>query len=283
MLKLGQFLEEVKSKLEKKAFIPNPDVMKDQLQAMYQQIQQSSQGLPLQVQQALQQQIQQVQQMPPVDQMQTMTQILSQVKEQAPQSGGTNLPSNLQQSGPIQANAPVPQPVASQGAAQEAMPNSQPNNTVLGQGPSQVAKQANDPSQQIDPAMLQQLQAQQTGSLQDLSQLQDAQQQSHGTFTSDLANTKVTVSVPELLDLVSGGKQTATKLKLQELMMKSKHKTDMMQDTHEQEKNQKAQELQIKQQEQQTKLQQQQQAQQAQQQGMMGGGVYGQPMDGSGM
>ena len=86
-----------------------------------------------------------------------------------------------------------------------------------------------------------------------------------------LTNTPVTVTVSELLDLVSGGKASQAHLKTESLKVQHgfKHKK-MLRDE------------QRKEQEEQAKRQQEQAMQQQQQQGMMGGGIYsGGAMDGS--
>jgi hypothetical protein len=90
-------------------------------------------------------------------------------------------------------------------------------------------------------------------------------------MSNSLKNTPVTVSVAELLDLVSGGKASQSHLKTESMKVQHgfKHKK-MLRDE------------QRKEQEEQQKKQQEQMMQQQQQQGMMGGGIYsGGSMDGS--
>jgi hypothetical protein len=91
------------------------------------------------------------------------------------------------------------------------------------------------------------------------------------SMAKSLTTTPVTVSVAELLDLVSGGKASQAHLKTESMKVQHgfKHKK-MLRDE------------QRKEQEDQQKQQQQQMMQQQQQSGMMGGGIYsGGAMDGS--
>ena len=90
-------------------------------------------------------------------------------------------------------------------------------------------------------------------------------------WPQSLKNTAVTVTVADLLDLVSGGKASQAHLKTESMKVQHgfKHKK-MLRDE------------QRKEQEEQQKAQQEQAMQAQQQQGMMGGGIYGGgAMDGS--
>ena len=276
MIKIADFLNDIDKVLEKKAFIPNPDVMGDQVQQIVSGIQQAAQGLDPQAQQQLQQQLQQIQQMPPVDQMQSLIHLQTQVSQmpqgQPQQATPGSQPSTQGQPHQAAPGGPQALPQQPQQQAPAGMQAQAADDSGYFQDGS-AAMQGQQDMSQMDPSMMQQ----------DPSQVDQSQSNPDENGATDLSKAKVTVSVADLLDLVSGGKSTATKLKLQEMMMKAKHKTDILQDTHEQEKATKAQELQIKQQEQQSKLEQQQQEQQAAaaaQQGPMGqaGGVYGAPM-----
>jgi|WetSurMetagenome_2_1015567.scaffolds.fasta_scaffold409590_2 hypothetical protein len=133
--------------------------------------------------------------------------------------------------------------------------------------------------------VLQQAQAQQNqasqGPPQDPNQAQEPQSQDPNAppggdlspqgMPQSLKNTPVTVTVAELLDLVSGGKASQAHLKTESMKVQHgfKHKK-MLRDE------------QRKEQEEEETRQQEQIAQQQQQQGMMGGGIYsGGAMDGS--
>ena len=136
-----------------------------------------------------------------------------------------------------------------------------------GQDPSQQGQQQQDPSQQGQPG-------------QDPSQQGQPQQDPNAPPGGDLSpkgmpqslkNTAVTVTVADLLDLVSGGKASQAHLKTESMKVQHgfKHKK-MLRDE------------QRKEQEEQQKQQQDAMMQQQQQQGMMGGGIYGGgAMDGS--
>ena len=85
-----------------------------------------------------------------------------------------------------------------------------------------------------------------------------------------LKQTMVTLSVADLLDLHSNGKATGAHLKTESLKVK-----------HQFEHRKLLKDEQRKEHEDQMKQQQEQAMQAQQQQGMMGGGIYGSPMDGS--
>jgi len=281
MIKIADFLNDIDNILEKKAFIPNPDVMGAKVQEIVGDIQQKTQALDPQSKQQLDQQLQEAQQMPPIDQMQSLIQLDNQVGQGAPAQppASPQAPVQPPAQSPIQGQpAPAPQAPTQQPPQQSPaapMQAQAADDSGYFQDGSAGMQEQQDLSQ-LDPSQLQGDPSQQDPS-------QGAPQEQPAEGATDLNNTVVKIPMIDLLDLVSGGKSTATKLKLEELKMKSQHKTNMLQDTHEQEKANKQQELQLKQQEQQAKLQQQQQEQQAAaaaQQGPMGqaGGIYGAPM-----
>jgi hypothetical protein len=89
-------------------------------------------------------------------------------------------------------------------------------------------------------------------------------------MAQSLKNTAVTVTVADLLDLVSGGKASQAHLKTESMKVQHGFKHREM-----------LQKEQDKQQQKEQERQQQAQMQAQQQQGMMGGGIYGGgPMDG---
>lgn len=178
MIKIGQFIESIDS-LYKEAFIPAPTQAEQQLEPLYQQLDQLMQSSPPEVQQQLQQQMQEIEQLPPDQQVQAIEQLLQQAQQQPP-------------------------------------PPQQPQEEPAQQDPNEA---------QLD---------------------------------KTLDDTKVTVSVRQLLDLTSGGKATQSQLK-----------TKQMVDAH----NQKLKSIAAKE-EQQAIQQQEQEAAQAQDQGMMSGGIY---------
>ena len=94
-------------------------------------------------------------------------------------------------------------------------------------------------------------------------QEQAPKEEGHHNAENSLDNTKVTLSVRELLDLSSGGKATQSLLKVKQ-----------MADSH----NKK---MEVAQQQQEQQAAESQQAQQQQQSAMGQGGIYSQPMDGS--
>lgn len=171
----------------------------------------------------------------------------------------------------LEKTAFIPNPqIMAQQQQQDPSQGGQPPDPSQGQGqppqdPSQQGGQPQDPSQgQVqDPQAL----AQALGNPGDPSQAQDAQS-GQSSAPTDLRNVTINVTVADLLDLVSGGKATMSKLKVDQLV--HKHQQKMQQD---QAKQQQAEEQQA----------QEQAMQSAQQQGgaMGQGGIYGAPMDGS--
>ena len=222
----GEVISELDGVLHKEAFIPNPELaQKGQMDQMKQQVMQAASSLPPDQQQQVQQMLQQADGMPPEQQQQLVQQIMQQL-----QGGGGQAP---QGADPAQQQA-------------------------QGGDPAQQQQQQPDPSQAATQGMDAEV-AKNGPTEQELNQMQNM------PGVSELENTRVSLSVKELLDLVSGGKATASRLKVHELV--DKHHTKKRQDAMKEQQMQ-AQEQQIAQQ------QQQMQQQQATPDMMSGGGIY---------
>lgn len=196
MKKISEILAEIDQKLEKEAFIPNPQVQQQsqanqQSQQMMQQVAQMVQQLPPEMQQQVAPQLEQISQLPPDQQAQALQQIM-QGLAQAQQEGGGE--------GADKKNSPI--------------------------GPD---------SDKSDGAQ-------------------------------DIYTTKVTMTVKDLLDLVSGGKASMTHAKIQSIAQKHKMDQDKMTQDAENQKQQMAMEA-----------QQQQQAAAASGPNLQQGGIYPQP------
>lgn len=167
---------------------------------------------------------------------------------------------------------PNPQPEQDQAQLQQAYAQLQ---QVLGSAPPEVQQQIAPMLQQLQQFPPQEQLQQISGLIQQLSQTQQPQQQEQppqgdqpapeqesGNVNAEnnLDNTKVTLSVRELLDLSSGGKATQSLLKVKQMADAHNKKMEAAQQQMEQE-------------------QASQQQEQQQQSAMGQGGIYAQPMN----
>jgi len=155
-----------------------------------------------------------------------------------------------------QAFIPAPQPQQSQGGGQ---PGGQ---DATGQTQGQPSQP--DPQAQQQAAQQQHAQQEQEQKAKVMNQGMSANDLQPQEQPQDLKNTRVTMSVADLLDLHSNGKATQAHLKTESLKVRHQFEHQKM-----------LREERRKQEEEQQKKQQEAMAQQQQQQGMMGGGIYG--------
>jgi hypothetical protein len=285
-MKIAELLQDYNKfvkKAEKRAFIPNPEVMQQQQAAQQQQQQQAQQqqqqpqGQPPQGQQPQPQPQPQPQQggQPPQAQSaqadpleQQVVQMLSQLPEEVQQQLEPlieqlhGLPPEQKQQ---QLTQLAQQLSSMMQQGQQQPPQGQPQGGMEAQAADEdlyAAQQA----QMGDPQAMMgggapQPQPSPEQAQQDVAEDAGQAEASAIEAKNELDNVKVTLTVRELLDLTSKGTATASLLKVKQLA-----------DTHQQKMQQSKQKAD-------TAQQQADQQQQAQQQGMMSGGIYSSPMD----
>ena len=253
---------------EKKAFVPNPEVMQSlqQIQQMQQQIMQEAQTWPPEMQQQLQSSMEQLSHMPVQTQLQQLQMVMEQLGNQQGQQPATQQPQEQPQiSQPAQGMQQIPpqQAQPQQAQPQQAQPQ-QMQQPKMADEKRAFGEEAMMGGGDVDPSMLAQLSAQQGTPQQQGQSGDEASANAHdaaGRAENELDNTYVKLTVRELLDLVGKGQATAALLKVKQ-----------MASAHDQKMKQNEQKMQMAE-------QQATADQQAQQQGLNTGGIYSQPME----